>query len=249
VTAVTRRSPESRRRRVATVKSRVASPSHARFQKCSLIGCGRPTVGLAIALCRKHLLHRQRHGSPFQPSPPAATLRPYVKAALSFIDLHRRNDPYIIAALAELRDLMTNAPPTEIVTRLKGKSPHERSRQVWSRMLDKGVKPERILASAIAVHALISEAPSVCHRVKSWRLAAIAKTAWRLAGGKTWRNPDGSASKRAYVRAQGRVIQILGMAIEKSCELVIDRHLEAVLALKLKRYGPHTTATNRPAPR
>jgi hypothetical protein len=244
-----RRSAESHRRRAATVKSRVVSPSHARFPKCAIIGCGKPTTGLAIALCRKHLLHRQRHGSPFQPTPPATTLRPYVKAALSFIDLHRRNDPFINAALAELRDLMTNAPPTEIVTRLKGKSPHERSRQVWSRMLDKGVKPERILASAIGVHCLIAEAPAVCHRIKSWRLSAIAKAAWRLAGGKTWRNPDGRASKRAYARAQGRVLQYLGAAIEKSCELVIDHHLEAVLALKLKRYGPHTTATNRPASR
>jgi hypothetical protein len=128
-----RRSLQGRYRRIQKLRARLSSPGEHRFPRCSIIGCGTATTGLAIALCRKHLLHRQRHGSPFCPSPSAAVLRPYLTAATSFIKAHR-NDPFIGAALAGLRNLMVLAGPVVIATRLRGLKPNQRSRIALARL-------------------------------------------------------------------------------------------------------------------
>ena len=53
------------------------------------------------------------------------------------------------------------------------------------------------------------------------------------------------AELHAYSRSAGRMLLNLGGEIEREAELTIDHHLAAVLALKLKRYGPHP-AKQRP---
>jgi hypothetical protein len=214
------RSIEGRRRRAATIKARNASPGDRRFQTCTIIGCGQPTAGLAIALCRKHLLHRQRHGSPFCPSPTAAILKPYLRAATSYIK-SRRSDPYIKAALGGLGDLMRSAGQIVPATRLRGLPPAERSRVALARLRDAGIKPDRLLAITLAVHALIKHAPAKTHRIKEWRIVAIAKAAHRLASGdhQVWEAQDDS----------GRAVR-LAKAMEKESDWVIDQHLDKVVA-------------------
>lgn len=244
------RTPEGRRRRASKIKARIASPANDHFAKCTIIGCGKPTgraakTGLAATLCRTHLRHRQRHGSPWCPSPAATVLKPYVSAAQSFIDQHR-NDPFVSAALTSVRDLMNSAGPVIIATRLRGLPPDQRSKVALARLREAGVKPERLLAIAVAVHALTEEAPQVVHRSKEWRIVAIAKAAHRLASGyhrvwETW-GADGRRYRtelHAYPQSSGRVLRYLGDAIQKEAEWVIDRHLATVLAMKVARYGPH----------
>ena len=241
------RSLEGQRRRVGKLKARIAANARDHFAKCTIIGCGQPTLraaktGLAIALCRKHQLHRQRHGSPFCPSPSAAVLKPYLKAANELIQL-RRNDPYICAALAGLGELTDSAGPVIIATRLRGLPPGERAKVALARLREAGVKPERLLAIAVAVHALIEDNPAVTHRIPEWRVVAIAKAAHRLASGyhRIWSLEDatGKVVQRtelhAYPRSSGRVLRYLGEAIEKKCEWVIDHQVTEVVALKLSR--------------
>ena len=244
------RSIHSRQRRKVSLQARIASRATDHFLKCAIIGCDQPTqraskAGLAVALCRKHLLHRQRHGSPWCPSPAAKALKPYVGAALSLIEAHR-DDPLVTAAIAGLDSLMGSAGPVIIAPRLRGLPPDQRARIALARLREANVKPERLLAIAVAVHALIEEAPQVCHRIREWRVVAIAKTAHRLASGyhRVWESTDDNGRVRrtelhAYPRSSGRVLRYLGEMIEKECEWVIDRHLAAVIALKVARSGPH----------
>jgi hypothetical protein len=249
------RSQGGRNLRVRKLQSRVLSTANDHFAICTIMGCGKPTTrsakrGLSPTLCRKHVLFRQRHGSTWCPSPTATALRPYIRSAMSFIELHRE-EPAISAALMELDWAMETAGPVVIATRLRGLSPSQRARVALARLRDAQVRPERLLAIALAVHGLIQEAPVLCHRIKEWRIVAIAKAVHRLSSGyhRVWESADGNGHTRrtelhAYPRSAGRILRHLGNSIEKECEWVIDRYLAPIVVLKVSRYGPHPSAAN-----
>lgn len=226
-----------RKRRAQAVKVRASGNLVNRFPRCTIIGCGKSTAGLAIALCRKHLLHRQRHGSPFCKSPNAKLLGPYLKASLAVLKV-QRNEPYISAALAGLHDVMASAGQVIPAIRLNGLPPAERARIALARLRDAGIKPERLLAIALAVHALIRHDPAKTHNVKDWRIVAVAKAAHRLASGyhRVWEVRDDTGrivqhtEMHAYPRSSGRVLRYLGEAIEKECEWVIEKYLDEVIS-------------------
>ena len=230
------RSPQGKRRRGTNLASRLNDGAN-RFPKCTIIGCGKATAGLAIALCRKHLLHRQRHGSPICPSPRATVLKPYMRAANAYIRAHHY-DPYIKSAESGLNDLLRSAGQIVPATRLKGLPPADRARIALARLREAAIKPERLLAITVAVHALIKHDPAKTHRIKEWRIVAIAKAAHRLASGdhRVWEARDDSGrvvertEMHTFPRSSGRVLRYLGEAIEKECEWVIDRHLDKVVA-------------------
>jgi hypothetical protein len=134
---------------------------------------------------------------------------------------------------------MASAGPVEIATRLRGLPPEQRAKIALARLRDASIKPERLLAIVLAVHALIEDAPEKCHRISDWEVVAVAKAAHRLASGthKVWPvpEPDGRVKHiemHVYPRSSGRVLRHLGEMIEKECELVIAHHLAAVIALK-----------------
>jgi hypothetical protein len=139
---------------------------------------------------------------------------------------------------------MASGGPVEIATRLKGLPPDHRAKIALARLREADIKPERLLAIPLAVAALIEDAPATVHRIRDWRIVAIAKAAHRLASGthRQWpaAQPDGRTKHiemHAYPRSSGRVLRHLGEIIEKECELVIDHHLSGVLALKAAREG------------
>nr|AWL92636.1 hypothetical protein CIT37_10745 [Bradyrhizobium ottawaense] len=195
------------------------------------------------------MLHRQRHGSAWCATPAATALRPYVRAARSFIRLNRA-DPYVSHALTALGVLMASAGPAEIGSRLRGLPAERRARIALARLREAGIHPERLLAITIAVHSLIEEAPQVVHRIREWRIVAIAKGCHRLASVYrpwTFIGADGRvrrAAIQAYPRSAGRVLRYLGEMIERESEWVIEKHLAGVLALKVARYGAHPATTN-----
>jgi len=142
-------------------------------------------------------------------------------------------------AVAGIRGVMALAGPVEIATRLRGVRPSRRAKIAIARLREASIPPERLLAITLAVHALIADAPEKCHRIPDWRIVAIAKAAHRLASGthRIWpvAQPDGRVTHiemHTYPRSSGRVLRHLGEMIEKECELVVDRHLAAVIALK-----------------
>lgn len=256
------RSPEGHDRRVQKLKVRIASAANDHLLHCAVSdpvtgrACGRPTAraarqGLSAFVCRYHQAHRQRHGSTWCKSPAAPILKLYLRLSLALIDDNRR-DPFVNAALRGLQDLMDTSGPTEIATRLRGLAPERRAKVALARLREANVKPERLLAIALAVSALIETNPATVHRVREWRIVAIAKAAHRirLASGthRVWevRDEKGRVAQRtemhAYPRSSGRVLRHLGEMIEGESELVINRHLLGVLALMPAREGPSTAA-------
>lgn len=235
--------------RARILQERIAGKTRGFLLRCTIPNpvtgkpCGRPTsraqgAGLSAFTCRFHQQHKQRHGSHWCKSPPSPMLTPYITAALKFIG-SQREAPFVAAALTGLSALMASAGSVEPATRLRGLTPKRRAKIALARLREAGVKPERLLAIAVAVRALIADAPEKCHRVSEWRIVAIAKAAHRLASGthRQWplHQPDGSVKHivlHAYPRSSGRVLRYLGTMIEKECEWVIERHLTKVVALK-----------------
>jgi hypothetical protein len=160
---------------------------------------------------------------------------------------------------------METAGPAVIATRLRGMPAPQRAKVAVARLRQARVKPEYLLAIVLAVHGLIEEAPQVVHRVKEWRIVAIAKRSHALASGyhRVWEITDSNGHPHrtelhVYPRSAGRVLRLLGAMLEAEAELVVDHHLSAVLALKVARYASHPAVVdplkfaagfNRPAAR
>jgi hypothetical protein len=210
--------------------------------------CGRPTAraskdGLSPFMCRYHQQHRQRHGSTWCKTPKAKVIEPYLKATLAYLEVNT-DDYYVKHALASLQHYLENAGPVEIATRLRGRPARERARIALARLRDKGITPSRLLAIAIAVRTLLLEADGHFARDPEYRQVAVAKAAHRLASGthKSWEfhQRDGRVVRtemHSYPRSSGQVLRHLGEQLEAEAELVIDRHLPAILDLKIARYG------------
>jgi hypothetical protein len=97
----------------------------------------------------------------------------------------------------------------------------------------------------MAVSALIED-DAGSHRVTEFRIVQVAKAAHWLASGthKHWDFPmdDGSTAPLAfhvYPKSSGRVLRVIGRAIEEACEMVTGRDLQALRDLKRDRFGPH----------
>jgi hypothetical protein len=153
-------------------------------------------------------------------------------------------DREISDAVARLTILMEQS-PYEIATRLRGLPARTRADIAFGRLRKRGIKPERLLAIHLAVTALIDEDPG-SHRVKEFRLVQVAKATHRLASGyhRVWPQQDKNGREfrielHAYARSTGRVLRLIGQAIEERCEWATEKHLAGVLALKVKRYGRH----------
>jgi hypothetical protein len=121
----------------------------------------------------------------------------------------------------------------------------KRAKIALARLRVARIKPERIMATVLAVTALIDEDPG-SHRTKEFRAVQIAKAIHRLASGyhRVWEVQDSQGRTRrtelhAFPRSSGRVLRLLGRAVEEPCEWVMDKHLAGVLALKVRRYGRH----------
>jgi hypothetical protein len=246
------------RGRGSRIKERIASGTTPQLSRCSILGCSRKPSGVSVGLCRLHILRKQRWGSPFCPPPRAATLNPFVKAALTYIKANR-NDLHIKVTLEALRDLLASAGPAVPAHRLYGMSADARSNAALARLREggrrgrntkgsRGVRPEQILARVLAVHALEVAIPAVCHRVRTWRFASLSKCLIRLRSGthSVWRDDDGKvlSETHRYPRKAGQVLQALGAKVVKACEWVLseERHVAAVVALRVARYGPAKVA-------
>ena len=221
------------------------------MDSCAIPGCRNPTMraaslGLAAFHCRKHVEHKARHGSHWHGTYSADELKPYLAAATSYVRLRSESDQFIKQAIIDIALLLEEAGPTEIATLLKGMSATKRARIALARLRVASIKPERFVAIVLAVTALIEEDPG-SHRTKEFRTVQIAKALHRLASGyhRVWELPDEKGRLRkvaelhAFPRSSGPVLRLIGKAIEQPCDWVVEKHLTAVLALKVKRYGRH----------
>lgn len=236
-----------------SIKQRIAAASSDDVeQKCMIPGCGRLStrsagVGLSSFSCRYHLQRKARHGSPWHASYSAAELQPFLKAASAWIAAHRTDHMFVAAVIEELQGVLDTSGHAEIATRLRGLSAKSRGRIALARLRDANVSPERLFAIYLAVCSLIEEDRG-SHRTYEFTIVQLAKACHRLASGyhRRWELPlaDGRVAVaiiHAYPRSSGRVLRVIGEAINKACEVAAQEHLAAVLALKVERFGPHAS--------
>jgi len=231
----------------AAIQNRIARLEG--LPRCAVPGCTRPTmveagVGLGAYHCRYHVQYKARHGSLWCPSIKAGDLRPYVKAASRWIR-QNRNNREIAFALQWLRGLLDSAGPVRRTDEIRRKSATERAKVAFARLREAGIKPERLLAIHLGVTANIADDPD-SHRVEEYRVVQVAKAVHRLASGThqrwNWPMSDGTTRVIAmhdYPKSSGRVLRVIGRAIEEACREATAQGLQAVRDLKTSNYGPH----------
>jgi hypothetical protein len=228
-----------------TIKARLmAATSHGRTW-CVVSGCERRTMlmsgkGLSGRYCKHHVQFRSRHGSLWKRSYSAGDLKPYLAAATSYVNPRLLTDASIKDAMDRLT-FMIEGSPYEQATRLRGLSATARAEIAFGRFRKRGIKADKLLVITFAVHALVIEDP-LADKTTEFRLVQIAKACHRRASGfhMVW---SARSSLHAFARSTGRVLRILGRMLEERCEAAIHDHLEGILALKMKRYGPHPNAS------
>src|SRR4051812_22567856 len=113
--------------------------------KCSVPGCGGPAAvirgGLAQHHCRQHVLHKARHGSHWHPTYPAAELRPYTRAASSWLIANRANVD-VGAAIQDLNHVLAFAGRVDPAMNLRGKPATYRAKIAFARLREAGVGAE-----------------------------------------------------------------------------------------------------------
>ena len=157
-------------------------------------------------------------------------------------------DVYVSHALRFLEATLDSAGEVEIATRLRGLPADKRARVAFARLREANIKPERLAAVYLAVCGLI-EQDAGSHRVEDFRIVQTAKALHRLASGyhKRWDFPLPSGATapivlHAYPPSSGRVLRVIGLAIERACELIEQHHLQAILSLKNEMFGPHPSS-------
>jgi hypothetical protein len=201
-------------------------------------------VGLAPLHCRYHVQYRARHGSHWCATYKAADLKPYLEVATQWIAKHR-TEPLIAHSLIGLKGLLDSAGHAERAQDIKWRTAASRAKVAFARLRDANIRPERLLAIHMAVSALIED-DAGSHRVREYRIVQVAKAAHRLASGthQRWDVPRDDGSTRpiaihAYPKSSGRVLRVIGAAIEELCSAVTQRDLQALRDLKRERFGKH----------
>ena len=220
---------------------RVKTPSDEGFPTCTVPGCGRPTEarqgnGLSPYLCRFHRAHRARHGSPYKKSYSGPQLKPYLRAAESFIKAHK-SDLDIQWSLNGIAELLAGAGRVCTVNDLQLMDTRGKARASLAMLREKRVPPQRILAVTLGVVCAIDEdphGPGSDRRI--FRCVQISKALRRRASG-THRVYGNGIRFDRYPRSSGRVLVVLGAMIEEAADFAIHRHRAAILKLKQERYG------------
>lgn len=220
---------------------RVKTPSDDSFRVCTIPGCGRAPEarqgnGLSPHLCRYHRAFRQRHGSPIKRSYKGSELRPYVRAAESFLNAHRDNRE-IKWSLDRIAGSLAGAGPVRSVDDLLWMDARGKARASLAMLRERKVPPLRILAVTLGVLCAIEEdsyGPGGDRKL--FKRVQIGKALRRRASG-THRVFENGLRIDRYPRSAGKALERLGAIIEEDAEFAIHQHLAAILKLKQERYG------------
>jgi hypothetical protein len=243
--------------RKAAFLRRISTPDQDAF-RCPIPGCGRPSQaragkGASPYHCKFHIQRRNRHGSFWKTSYKAAELLPYRRAAERWIKTHLE-DAESARSLQALRGLLANSGPVQDPATIKTLPPRAKARGALARLRRAEIPPERLLAIVLAVSAAVREDPiGPGGPPQEYRRVQIAKAVHRLASGqhrvgekvrmvregnRATIEPTGETYRFSeYPRSSGQALRHLGRMLDECCAWVLARHLAAVVALKVERYG------------
>ncbi len=226
----------------------VTSRSLIQKQICPIPGCGRTILNtkppIRSSVCRYHVQRKARHGSHWHPTYSASEIRPYTAAAEQWIAANLTHAA-VLEAIRRLENALWAAGPAEPAMNLRGLSAATRARVAMARIREREILPKRLLATYIAVCALIEDDYG-SHRVREFRIVQAAKAVHRLASGthKRWEmwRPNGDPVPfeiHAYPRSSGIVLRKLGQILEAACDDVARIAVPSVIALRTQRLGEH----------
>ncbi|QND25798.1 hypothetical protein HB773_04605 [Sinorhizobium meliloti] len=216
-------------------------------ERCAVLGCSRLTQrsagkGFSETYCGGHIEHLRRHGHPDRPSYRRWELKPYRKAAQTWLKQHREH-PAVRIAVTHLEALMWSQGRAKGADYQRGMVPKDKARNVLARLRDAGKTGEQLLEIVIVINAAYLELGP--HGYPDWVSIQTGKLAKRLKGasGTITRDHEGrrmteahphasSAWKRSWEkwpRSEGRYVRILGEMIrEKVNQELTDRAVEEV---------------------
>jgi hypothetical protein len=245
-----RRSQEARAARKQRIRrdAKRAVPENA-MRRCIVWGCSKSpqlgdATGLSPRLCRAHVKHNQRHGSPHRKTWPAAELRPYIKSAELWLE-QNANQSMVQRVIAEMKLLLETSGRPETAYGMLRADAERKAKVALARLRVAGIKPERLVAIVLATWT-IAEDDAYERTMKEFRTVAIGKQAHRLSA--RWMPerakamPKGSLSRHVYEKfgeSTGGVLRALGKAIDDAGNLLVDRAVPHILALKRTKFGPH----------
>lgn len=233
---------KGRLRHKAEFLCRTATPNEEALDRCAIFGCGRlPQAragrGASLTHCRYHVQYRNRHGSFWKGTYTAAELKPYRRAAESYLKAHM-SDYWVAHALTTVQSLMNHAGPVERMVDVKRmRQPADKARAAFARMRRAEIPPLRLLVNHLAVTMAVREDPiRPGDEGDDYRITQCGKRALRVASGYHSKYGPGMQYD-VYPRSSGRAIRHIGRMLEGACEHVIQEHLPALLALKVERFG------------
>jgi len=244
-------SPAKRRQRKADLLRRVREPTEKALLFCSVPSCtrlpqARAGNGLSPTVCEFHRAFRNRHGCAWKRSSSGPQLRPYVRAAESYLKVHADN-VLVRHALDQVQRLLESAGPVRAIGDLARLAPKRKAEAALARLRQGEVPPPRIVAVTIGVLAAVLE--DTVKPGGDYPLVQIAKALRRRASGFHVVYGPGSCFDK-YPRSSGRVLVALGTVVLGACEHLARDYVSAVLELKKERYGPAPASTGPlPSPR
>lgn len=218
---------------------------------CSVPGCGRAPErrqgnGRSPYVCRYHHEYRRRHGCAWKRSYTGPELRPYIRAATTYLK-SRQDDASIAQVVETLRRWIETSGPTRTPGDLRGLNPKLRVDAVFAGLRRANVPPDRVLAVTLGVLAAIEEDP-----IKpggDYPRVQVAKAVRRRKGAAGYHSDFGEyGSYHAYSRSAGKVLVLLGETLLQICGAAIRLHLKDVLVLKIQKYGARPIVKGPPPP-
>lgn len=253
---MTTRSPDEARRQRSEFHRRLMTRGGNSARTCAIPGCGRPPQGRAgqgvsPSHCKYHVQWKSRHGSFWKGTYSAADLKPYQAAAERFLK-DNPADFWVAAAIKATDAAMAGAGPAQRVVDLKWRGPDSKAAAAFARLREAEIPPERVLRVCLAVSAAVAEDPIRGGGDGSeYRRVQMAKAVNRLASGQHSYYGDEryEAGYHRYPRSSGRFLRALGVRLATLCEHVVDAHLDAILAVKIERFGPRPLSPPPPFPK
>lgn len=148
-------------------------------------------------------------------------------------------------ALREIDYALAFKSTIEPAMNLRRRSADFRAKNAFARLREAGVTSTRLAAIYLGVAALIED-DFGSHRVREFKIVQAAKAAHRLASGthRRWRYEDASGRARTtelhvYPKSSGLVLRRMGAILEAACERIEADAVNAIIATKTQRSGPH----------
>lgn len=120
--------------------------------------------------------------------------------------------------------------------RLRGLKPRERAKAHRARLRRHEVDPKLVVAAWVAVEAIVKDNPTSVNKTE-YRQVQAAKIVHRMASGthKLWDHGPRVEELHVYPRPRGKILRYIGQGLQEAGELLVDYHLDEVIALKHQR--------------